>query len=126
MNNKIKQKGSKMLNSRNTSKSQADIQIQSQINDFFDYFKIGTLLHRCGIRKRHGYGVRFLIERIFTLPFIGKNFYRGIVVDEDISCGKDSVYEILKGVTYNWRMLLLQLGYSLFVFFNPRFCIVNF
>ena len=62
---------------------------------FFGHFKIGTLLHRCGIRKRHGYRVRVLIERIFTLPFIGKNFYRGIVVDEDTSFGKDSACEIL-------------------------------
>ncbi|GAB6095725.1 hypothetical protein JCM14469_19780 [Desulfatiferula olefinivorans] len=87
-----------MTHSRNTTKSQADIQIQSQINDFFDNFKIGTLLHRCGIRKRHGYGVRVLIERIFTLLFFVKNSYRRIVVDEDTSFGKDSAYEILKGV----------------------------
>jgi len=107
-----------MDHNRIVSKSQADIHIQSKIDVFFDRFKIGTLLHRCGVRKRHGHGVRSLIETIFTLPFVGKNFFRGIVTNEDLSFGKDAAYEVLKGSTYNWRQLLLSLGYRLFVFFN--------
>jgi hypothetical protein len=107
-----------MNHNRIASKSQADIQIQSKIDDFFNRFKIGTLLHRCGIRKRHGYGVRSLTEAIFILPFIGKNFFRGIASNEDLPFGKDAAYELLKGSTYNWRRLLLSLGYSLFAFFN--------
>lgn len=100
------------------SDSQADIHVQSKIDDFFNRFKIGTLLHRCGIRKRHGYGVRSLTETVFTLPFIGKNFFRGIVSNEDLPFGKDAAYELLKGASYNWRRLLLSLGYCLFSFFN--------
>ena len=107
-----------MIHNRNTLKSQADFQVQSQINDFFDRFKIGTMLHNCGVRKRHGYGVRSLIETIFTLPFIGKNFFRGIVINDKLPFAKDAAYEILKGVTSNWRKLLLSLGYYLFLFFN--------
>lgn len=107
-----------MTHNRNTLKSQADIHIQSQINDFFDRFKIGTKLHNCGVRKRHGYGVRSLIETIFTLPFVGKNFFRGIVINGELSFCKDAAYEILKGVASNWRKLLLSLGYNLFLFFN--------
>lgn len=107
-----------MHHNRIHSDSQADIHVQSKIDDFFDRFKIGTLLHQCGIRKRHGHGVRSLTETIFTLPFIGKNFFRGIVSNEDLSFGKDAAYELLKGATYNWRRLLLSLGYCLFSFFN--------
>lgn len=107
-----------MIHNRIDSKSQADIHVQSQINDFFDRFKIGTILHHCGVRKRHGYGVRSLIETIFTLPFVGKNFFRGIVINEELSFGKDAAYEILKGSTSNWRKILLSLGYCLFLFFN--------
>jgi len=107
-----------MHHNRIYSDSQADIHVQSKIDDFFDRFKIGTLLHRCGIRKRHGHGVRSLTETIFTLPFIGKNFFRGIVSNENLSFGKDAAYELLKGATYNWRRLLLSLGYCLFSFFN--------
>jgi hypothetical protein len=101
-----------------SSKSQADFHVHSKIDDFFDRFRIGTLIHRCGVRKRHGHGIRSLMETIFTLPFIGKNFFRGIVINKDLPFGKDAAYELLKGLTYNWRKLLLSLGCRLFVFFN--------
>jgi len=39
---------------KNASQSQADIHVPSKIDDFFDRLKLGALLHRCGIRKRHG------------------------------------------------------------------------
>ena len=108
-----------MHHSKNTPKSQADIQIKGKIDDFFNRFKIGTLLHRCGVRKRHGHGVRSLTETIFTLPFVGKNFFRGIASNDKLPFGKDAAYDLLKGTTYNWRRLLLSLGYSLFSYFNP-------
>ena len=100
------------------SESQENIHVQSKIDDFFDRFQIGTLLHRCGVRKRHGHGVRSLTQAIFTLPFVGKNFFRGIVINKDLSFGKDAAYELLKGTTYNWRRLLLRLGQKLHSFFN--------
>ena len=100
------------------SKSQESIHVHSKIDDFFDHFRIGTLLHRCGVRKRHGHGVRSLTQAIFTLPFVGKNFFRGIVINQDLSFGKDAAYELLKGTTYNWRRLLLSLGQRLHSFFN--------
>lgn len=100
------------------SKSQENIHVQSKIDDFFDRFQIGTLLHRCGVRKRNGHGVRSLTQAIFTLPFVGKNFFRGIVINQDIAFGKDAAYQLLKGTTYNWRRLLLHLGQRLHGFFN--------
>jgi hypothetical protein len=59
-----------MDHSKIASQSQADIQVQSKIGDFFNRFHIGSLMHRCGIRKHHGHGVRSLTEAIFTLPFV--------------------------------------------------------
>ena len=100
------------------SKSQENVHVQGKIDKFFDQFKVGTLLHRCGIRKRHGHGVRSLTQAIFTLPFVGKNFFRGIVVNQELSFGKDAAYQLLKGTTYNWRRLLLTLGQRLHRFFN--------
>ena len=100
------------------SKSQENIHIQSKIDDFFDRFRVGTLLHRCGVRKRHGHSVRSLTQAVFTLPFVGKNFFRGIVINQDLAFGKDAAYQLLKGTTYNWRRLLLCLGHRLFAFFN--------
>ena len=100
------------------SQSQAHVDIQSKIDDFFGRFKIATLMHQCGVRKHHGHSVRSLTKAIFTLPFIGKNFFRGIVLNNEASFGKDAAYELLKGETYNWRRILLTLGKRLFVTFN--------
>lgn len=98
--------------------SQANIDVQGKIDDFFDRFKIATLLHRCGVRKHHGHSVRSLTKAIFTLPFVGKNFFRGIVLNSEVPFGKDAAYELLKGETYNWRRVLLALGCRLFGVFN--------
>ena len=100
------------------SDSQENINVQSKIDDFFGRFQVGTLLHRCGVRKRHGHSVRSLTQAIFTLPFVGKNFFRGIVINQDLPFGKDAAYDLLKGTTYNWRRLLLCLGVRLFAFFD--------
>jgi hypothetical protein len=75
------------------------------VTSFFGTYSIGILLHNCGVRKRHGYGPRLLLETIFSLPFYGMNLYRGIVVNDDKTVVKDAVYELL-GTTYNWRRLL--------------------
>lgn len=106
-----------MHHTTNASQSQDTIQINSQIDAFFKCFGIGTLLDRAGIRKRHGYHVCSLIKTIFTLPFIGKNFFRGIVINQDVDFGKDAAYQLLKCERYNWRKLLLNLAVKLHGFF---------
>jgi hypothetical protein len=107
-----------MSHSKIASQTQADIRIQGQIDDFFSRFRIGSLLHRCGIRKRNGHSVRSLIKTIFTLPFVGQNFFRGIVLNDALTFGKDAAYELLKGSTYNWRRLLLLLALRMFAQFD--------
>jgi hypothetical protein len=100
------------------SQSQDPVHVQSKIDDFFGRFKIATLMHRCGVRKHHGHSVRSLTKAIFTLPFVGKNFFRGIVLNGELPFGKDAAYDLLKGESYNWRRLLLALGLRLFGVFN--------
>ena len=107
-----------MEHSKFSSNSQADIQILDQIDNFFNKFSIGTVLHRCGIRKRHGYSVRSLIKTIFALPFVGNNFFRGIVINNKSDVGKDAAYDLLKACTYNWRRFLLIIGTRLHRVFN--------
>jgi len=77
-------------------KSQENIYVKSKIDDSFDRFRVGTLLRRCGARKRHGHGVRSLTQAIFTLPFVGKNFFCGIVINQKISFGKNAAYQLLR------------------------------
>jgi len=99
------------------SQSQDPVYVQGKIDDFFGRFKIATLMHQCGVRKHHGHSVRSLTKAIFTLPFVGKNFFRGIVLNNELPFGKDAAYELLKGGAYNWRRLLLALGLRLFAVF---------
>jgi hypothetical protein len=75
------------------SPAQDPVHVQGKIDDFFSRFKIATLMHRCGMRKHHGHSVRSLTKAIFTLPFVGKNFFRGIVLNRELPFGKDAAYE---------------------------------
>ena len=107
-----------MIHSSIDPQTQADICILGKIDEFFSRFNITSTLHRCGIRKSRGHSVRSLIMTIFTLPFVGKNFFRGIVINDELAFGKDAAYELLKRCTSNWRRLLLVLGARLYGFFN--------
>jgi hypothetical protein len=86
------------------SESQETFHLQSKIDDFFDRFRVGTLLHRCDVRKRHGHGVRSLTQAIFTLPFVGMIFYCGIIINQQLAFGKDVAYQLLEGTSYNWKV----------------------
>jgi hypothetical protein len=59
-----------------------------------------------------------LTKAIFALPFIGKNFFRGIVINHRAGVGKDAAYDLLKACTYNWRRLLLLIGARLHCIFS--------
>jgi len=74
-----------MIHSSIDPQTQPDICILGKIDDFFNRYKITSTLHRCGIRKRRGHSVRSLIMTIFTLPFVGKNFFRGIVINDELA-----------------------------------------
>jgi hypothetical protein len=107
-----------MIHTKIDTETQADIKIFGKIDGFFNQFKIATSLHQCGIRKRHGHSVRTLILAIFTLPFVGENFFRGIATNDTLAFGKDAAYDVLKGCQSNWRKLLLGIGTKLYGFLN--------
>jgi hypothetical protein len=107
-----------MIHNSIDPQTQADFCILGKIDNFFNRFSIASTMHQCGIRKRHGHSVRSLIKTIFTLPFVGKNFFRGIVINEELPFSKDAAYELLKGCNSNWRRLLLLLGVRLYEFIN--------
>lgn len=82
----------------------------SRVDQFFDNCTIGTLLHRCGIRKMRGASPTVIVRAIFMLPFVGANFYRGIVLDDKLGFRKDAAYELLRNPKANWRRFLLLLS----------------
>lgn len=89
---------------------QEPLRLQSKIDLFFDNCTIGTLLHRCGIRKIRGCSPREIVRAIFMLPFLGMNFYRGIVQEDQLGFGKDAAYNLLRNPRANWRRFLLLLS----------------
>ena len=50
-----------------------------------------------------------MFTTIFSLPFSGVNFSRGIVNNPELEFRKDAAYEFLKNPRYNWRKFLLGL-----------------
>jgi hypothetical protein len=103
----------KMEISKQHQKEQEPKQLTSTITLFFSDFKIGTLVGRSGIKKLRGASPLALFSAIFTLPFVGNNFYRGIVANNSLGFKKDAAYELLKNPRYNWRTLMLRLAVKL-------------
>jgi hypothetical protein len=89
---------------------QHTIGLQSAIKTFFDNFSVGNLMNRCGIKKLKGVSPLAIFEAIFLLAFQGHNFYRGIVLNEQLGFQKDAAYELLENPRYNWRRFLLRLA----------------
>ena len=83
--------------------------LRDRISSFMEDFKVGTLLGGSGIRKLRGAKPLAVFTAIFTLPFCGINFSRGIVNNRTLGFQKDSAYEFLKNPRYNWRKFLLSL-----------------
>ncbi len=88
---------------------QEAIQLQNRISSFMRNFKVGTLLHGNGIRKLRGVSPLTLFTTIFSLPFEGVNFSRGIVRNHNLGFKKDAAYDFLKNPRHNWRKFMLAL-----------------
>lgn len=82
--------------------------LHDRIFSFLDDFKVGTLAIGSGIRKLRGAKPKAGITNIFSLPFVGANFSRGIVNNTELAFGKDAAYEFLENSRYNWREFLDQ------------------
>jgi hypothetical protein len=83
--------------------------LHDRISSFMEDFKVGTLLNGSGIRKLRGVKPLALFTVIFTLPFGGANFSRGIVRNRELGFKKDAAYDFLKNPRYNWRKFMLGL-----------------
>lgn len=83
--------------------------LHGRISSFLDDFQVGTLLNNSGIRKLRGTKPLAVFTALFSLPFAGVNFFRGVVNNPELGFAKDAAYEFLKNPRYNWRKLLLGL-----------------
>jgi len=93
-------------------------QLQGRISSFMRDFKIGTLLHSNGIKKLRGVPPLMLFTTIFSLPFEGVNFSRGIVRNPNLGFKKDAAYDFLRNPKHNWRKFMLALVTIIARFFD--------
>jgi hypothetical protein len=84
--------------------------LQNSIASFLEDCRVGTLLNGSGIRKLRGAKPLAVFTAIFSLPFGGVNFFRGIVNNPSLGFQKDAAYGFLKNPRYNWRKFLLDLA----------------
>lgn len=98
-----------MNHTQNYQEQQGAKRLQNRISSFLEDFKVGTLLSGSGIRKLRGVKPLAVFSAIFSLPFSGVNFSRGIVNNSELGFRKDAAYEFLKNPRYNWRKFLLGL-----------------
>lgn len=98
-----------MNHTQNYQEQQEAKRLQNRISSFLEDFKVGTLLNGSGIRKLRGAKPLAVFATIFSLPFCGVNFSRGIVNNPELQFRKDAAYEFLKNPRYNWRKFLLSL-----------------
>jgi hypothetical protein len=98
-----------MNHTQNYQEQQEAKRLQNRISSFLEDFKVGTLLSGSGIRKLRGAKPLAVFTTIFSLPFCGVNFSRGIVNNPELQFGKDAAYEFLKNPRYNRRKFLLGL-----------------
>jgi len=100
--------------SGNENQTENSIKI-GMVESFFKKVKMGTLLNRCNISKLKGASPLEIFLILFNLAFIGKNILHGIIENEKVSICKDSFYNFLNDVSYNWRRLNLLLAVKLHV-----------
>ena len=62
--------------------------LQNRISSFLEDFRIGALLSGSNIRKLRGATPLAVFTAIFTLPFVGANFSRGIVGNPGLDSGR--------------------------------------
>jgi hypothetical protein len=86
---------------------QESAEVTGAIDRFFQNFHLATILNQIGIRKTKGISALTIMSSIFSLAFIGKDFFRGIVQNQSVPFGKDAAYELLKGSCHNWRKVLM-------------------
>ncbi|WP_286171353.1 IS4 family transposase [Lentibacillus populi] len=83
----------------------------SRMLRFFTQAKIGTFLHQSNIHKEKGVSARIIVQFIFALVLHGMGFSRALESERiPKHFQKDTVYDLLKNPTYNWRKFLACVG----------------
>jgi SRSO17 transposase len=98
-----------------TTKTLSNIQeqkVQNSLEKFFDKFGIGKSLRHANINKIRGVNTEEVLLNIMKLPFVGKNFYQGVVKNDSLGYKKSVSYDFLNNCQYNWRKFLYEVARS--------------
>ena len=107
-----------MKNDQIHSNCQESVLYLNKIDQFFKKFNIKTILNRSRIRKEKGIHPSTLLAYIMALPFVGSNFFQGIVQKSDLPFAKDAAYDLLKSEKHNWRRFILTLSVKIIELFD--------
>ena len=83
--------------------------------NYFSRLKVGKMLNKSGIMKTKGASHLELFTIVFSLAFIGKNFFEGVVRNKKVTVGKDAVYNFLNSSTYNWRRFTILISSRIYL-----------
>ena len=83
--------------------------------NYFSRLKVGKMLNKSGIMKTKGASPLELFTIVFSLAFIGKNFFEGVVRNKKVTVGKDAVYNFLNSSTYNWRRFTILISSQIYL-----------
>jgi hypothetical protein len=83
---------------------------ENQIHQFFQNYKIGSLLKLSNIDKEKGISPVAVFRMLFTLVFTGKKLHRTLEAGGSCGMAKDTAYRFLNSVHTHWRRFLLLLS----------------
>jgi hypothetical protein len=94
---------------------QNQIEKLGTFGNYFSRLKVGKMLNKSGIMKTKGASPLELFTIVFSLAFIGKNFFEGVVRNKKVIVGKDAVYNFLNSSTYNWRRFTILISTRIYL-----------
>ncbi len=94
---------------------QNQIEKLGTFGNYFSRLKVGKMLNKSGIMKTKGASPLELFTIVFSLAFIGKNFFEGVVRNKKVTVGKDAVYNFLNSSTYNWRRFTILISSRIYL-----------
>lgn len=92
---------------------------EPKIKAFFRRYGIATIANDSNIRKQKGHSAMSILMHLFTLPFIGKNIYRSVVINPQSKIGKDAIYEFMRSSNFSWRRFLLKIAAKTHEYLTP-------
>lgn len=97
------------------------LDLDLSILGFTKFINLTQTLKSSGIKGACGYAAHMIFLVLLFIPFVGKNIYRAVVINNKRIVSKDAVYDFLKSTSANWRTFLANIGTTLIDYF----CLLN-